>query len=451
MSDTPQDPIAAEVAKLAASLPVVVSQITPDETQQEAIDACCDPDKRIVAVSGEAGTGKTRIIKQVYDALTKAGYLVGISAPTGKAAKRIQEATGLPAMTNHRMLGYGMPLEFEDVDEHTGKKKLVKLSTGPTYKPGRPLPWDFFLCDEYAMVNREIHRNLIGAGKPGARYRFFGDTNQLKPIEEDKRLEGEPSPFMVALQKFTGIVLTKNYRQQEGSGVIEGARRILIGRAPVRADDFALLFSDQPIHTIQKLVKEQTDTDLLGTDAQIITCMNKSWIGTKKLNLSMQSLVWQRDKPYMELMRHKWEPDGTTIRIQHGSKVVYTANTYDLGNSQSAFNGEVGTVVDFDDGEGTVEIDFGDRVVTIPPLLIIVRPNGDAYETDPRMNIDLAYVLTTHKMQGSEVDTVCYVLNKSTTFGQSRRNFYTAVSRARRRCIVVTDQVSLAKSVQFNK
>lgn len=427
-----------------------------DAKQEEAIAACCDASKRIVAVSGEAGTGKTQIIKEVERRLRNAGYEVGCSAPTGKAAMRIQEATGLLAQTNHRMLGYGQPIDHEDVDDKTGERKHVRISTGPSYNRRHTLPYDFILCDEYPMVNREIHDNLIAALKPGARIRMFGDMNQLKPIETDKRLQDEPSAFATALQKFTGVVLETNYRQLAGSGIVANAKRILVGRTPNRAPDFDIIYTDDPVMKLLQFVDEQKQLgiDYNTIEAQIITTMNKSWIGTKKLNLSLQSLWWDRDAPFLTLPRHvfKWEAkeEETTIRVQIGSKVVYTANTYDLGNEQSVFNGEVGIVVNLHEEDESVDIDFGDRIVTIPPLLIVVRPDGSVIETDPRKNIDLAGVLTTHKMQGSEVKHVTYILNKSTIYGQSRRNFYTAVSRARDKCTVITDQKSLMKSTQWN-
>lgn len=139
------------------------------------------------------------------------------------------------------------------------------------------------------------------------------------------------------------------------------------------------------------------------------------------------------------------------IRIQVGSKIVYTANSYDLDGQGTAyaFNGETGIVQNIDFMEGSVEIDFNDRTVIIPPVMIVVKDNGVVQEQDPRRNIDLAYVVTTHKMQGSEVKHVCYVLNKSTLWGQSRRNFYTAVTRAREHCTVFCDPHSLAKSTRF--
>ena len=419
-----------------------------DVKQQEAINACCNPDLRIVAVSGEGGTGKTKLFKEINSQLTAAGYLVGYSGPTGKAAMRIRESTGLNAVTNHRMLGYGQPIDHEDTDERTGEKKLIRISTGPSFGRKKPLPYDFILCDEYSMVNREVHDNLIAALKPGARIRMFGDLNQLKPIETDKTIADKPSAFQTALDKFTSVVLETNYRQLAGSGIISNAKRILLGRAPTKTDDFNIMYTDDPVMRLMQYVDEQktAGADYSQLNYQIITCMNKSWIGTKKLNLSLQSMWWDKAKPYLELPRHKWEGDAASIRVQVGSKVVYTANTYDLGNEQSVFNGEVGIVENIDEDEGSVDINLGDRIVTIPSLLIMVRDDGTVIETDPRKNIDLAGVLTTHKMQGSEVKEVIYVLNKSTLYGQSRRNFYTAVSRARNKCTVITDQASMKKS-----
>jgi exodeoxyribonuclease V alpha subunit len=424
-----------------------------DAKQVDAINACCDISRRIVAVTGPAGTGKTMLIREISKRLSDVGYISQASAPTGKAAKRIREATGLDAMTNHRMLGYGMPEEHEEQDEKTGRKRVVRISTGPRYRGGYPMPYDTILCDEYAMVNTEINRSLINALKSGARICMFGDVNQLKPIEENKSLESEPSPFQQALLKFTSVNLDANYRQSEGSGIAENGRLILQGKMPRRRDDFDIMQTNEPVKDIQTFITNARDAghDYSDTDHQIITAMNKSWIGTKKLNLVIQSMFWHRDRPYIELPRHKaWGGEAESpIRVQVGSKVVYTANTYDLGNEQSVFNGEVGIVCEVNHDDGTVDIDLGDRMISVPPWLITVHDNGRVVEGDPRRNIDLAYVLTTHKMQGSEVKHVCYIMNKSTIWVQSRRNFYTGITRAQQHCTVITDMVSLTKSTKF--
>ena len=120
----------------------MVDVIEWDETQTKAIEACCDTSRRVVAVTGKAGTGKTLMMREVAQRLRDAGYSVQSSAPTGKAAKRIREATQLEAVTNHRLLGYGMPDEVEVEDELTGNKKTVQVSTGPRYNRRRPLHYD---------------------------------------------------------------------------------------------------------------------------------------------------------------------------------------------------------------------------------------------------------------------------------------------------------------------
>jgi exodeoxyribonuclease V alpha subunit len=351
------------------------------------------------------------------------------------------------------MLGYGTPIELETEDEKTGDKKIVKVSTGPRYTRIHPYPYDTILCDEYAMVNREIHTNLVGALKSGARICMFGDVNQLKPIEEDRRLDGQPSAFMTALEKFDGITLDTIHRHDAGSGIARNGALILQGRMPRGGDDFALRQTDQPVRAVQEFVELSLKEGIsfADTEHQIITSMNKSWIGTQRLNLVLQALFWDRARPYIELPRYRQiSKEVPPIRIQVGSKVVYTANTYDMGDGESyAFNGELGIVGAINHEEGSVEIDFGDRSVIVPPLLITVRPDGTVTEGDPRRNIDHAYALTTHKCQGSEYKHVCYVMNRSTTYAQSRRNFYTAITRARERCTVFTDQYSLAKSTKF--
>ena len=429
-------------------------QVTYDDKQRAAIDACCDVKKRIVAVTGKAGTGKTLIMKEVSDRLSEAGYSVQTSAPTGKAAKRIREVTGLDAQTNHRMLGYGMPVDLEVEDEKKGGTKVVQVSTGPKYDRSKPLMYDTILCDEYAMVNQDIHRSIINALKSGARLCMFGDVNQLRPIEEDKRLDNQPSAFMAALEKFGGIILDTIHRHDAGSGIATNGALILQGRMPRGSDDFALRQTDNPVRAVQEFVELSLSSghDYSDSDNQIITCMNKSWIGTQKLNIVLQSMFWDRARPFIELPRYRiGNVQQPPIRVQVGSKVVYTANTYDLGRDDGsfAFNGEVGKVININYEEGGVEIDFGDRTVIIPPLLVVVYNDGRAVEQDPRRNIDHAYVLTTHKCQGSEYKHVAYVLNKATMWAQSRRNFYTAVTRAREHCTVFTDMMSLSKSTKF--
>jgi len=246
--------------------------ITFDDVQLQAIEACCDLDRRIVAVTGKAGTGKTVLMREVSKRLTNYGYTVQSSAPTGKAAKRIREATGLQAMTNHRMLGYGFPREWEVEDDKTGEKKTILVSTGPKFTRLKPMEYDTILCDEYAMVNQEINRNLIDALKGGARICMFGDVNQLKPIEEDRRLDEQPSAFQNALSKFGGIVLDTIHRHDSGSGIARNGALILQGRVPRPSDDFTLRHTDKPVDAVQQFVQLCRDEghSYADTDHQIV-------------------------------------------------------------------------------------------------------------------------------------------------------------------------------------
>jgi exodeoxyribonuclease V alpha subunit len=425
-----------------------------DEKQAMAINACTNVKDRIVGTTGKAGTGKTTIIQNVHDHLVRAGYKVACSAPTGKAARRIREATGLQAFTNHKLLGYGMPREHEETDAR-GKTKMVKISTGPRYGRGEPLMFDTLLCDEFMMVNEEIYSNLVDALKPGARICMFGDMNQLKPIEAGPQNSTALCPFERTLAKFTNVTLDTIHRQDEGSGIAQNGAQILAGRIPRQQNDFTIHFTDTPMHPLLDFVLAQRDlgTDFSGLDNQILTCMNKSWIGTKRLNPAVQQLFWSPDYPGLDLPRKRAfrneEPD-PPIRVQVGTKIIFTSNVYDIGDDQGeVMNGETGIVTQLDFDTGSVTIDFGDREVTIPPLIISVTNDGRVFETDPRTMIDLAYVLTTHKAQGSEYQHVCYVMNRATSFAQSRRNFYTGITRARKHCTLFTDQHSLVKSTRY--
>lgn len=411
-----------------------------DATQLEAIRRCCDisPSNRTVPITGQAGTGKTTIMKQVYDKLVEAGYRVAMAAPTGKAAKRIQEATGIPAMTAHRLLEYPHPGER---DEKTGKQLRT---TEPKRNRHNPLLFDILLVDEYAMIKWEVHRNLVDALPKGGCIRMFGDVNQLQPIESNKRLQDAPSPFQDAIHTFNGVVLTTIHRQSDGSGIVANGARILAGRVPQRTDDFTLKVTNQPINELREFVYDKPQYK--GLDAQVISPAVGTWVGTMKVNQMMQDLFIDPDAEYVPAERHKWITSKhkiTELRVFIGDKVIWTENNYDL----EVFNGETGIVVDVSPELGSITIDFGDRVVDVPILLVYTDKNGREAQYNPQRSIELAYCVTTHKAQGSEFKEVVYLINKSSAYNQNRRNFYTGITRASQQVHLITDQKSLNLSV----
>jgi len=415
----------------------------PDPQQVQAIQLCVDIVKRLVSVTGAAGTGKTTIIRAVYHMLKDAGFAVVLCAPTGKAAKRITQATGIPAMTVHRLLEYTHPGE---PDEATGK---VFNSSFPRRTAANPIEFDVVLCDEYSMINVELHRNLINALPRGGVLRMFGDNNQLPPIETDKRLLNEPSSFLTMLDKFPAVILDVVHRQGADSGILGNLQQILRGRIPRANDQWHMHFTDGPVDVVKDLIFSALDheVDFCAIENQIITPTNKTWVGTVKLNPLIQGLFRDAMDPCLYIPRHKWiegmdGKKGGVIRVYQGDKIIITSNNYDL----AVFNGESGIITEIG-ADGEVVIDFGDREQTIPPSMDVLNRYGRMVSVDPRRDIDLGYVITTHKSQGSEYKNVIYLMNKSCSWMLNRRNLYTACSRAKENLHLVTDQNSISLAV----
>jgi exodeoxyribonuclease V alpha subunit len=375
-------------------------------------------------------------MEEVYKRLADQ-YKVALCAPTGKAAKRITEATGISAMTIHRLLEYPHPGEM---DPKTGK---ALITTDPKRDRFNPLEVDVVLADEYAMVNQEVHRNLVDALPNGGCLRMFGDANQLQPIESSKHANENDSQFVQALTKFNGIRLETIHRQSEGSVIITNGARIVRGAMPRRDDDFVINITDEPVHVVADFVMDTLDqgVDFTSIDNQIITPTKIGWVGTEALNVMIQQLLQPTDKYYIEPERHTWaKTDG--LRFYEGDKVIFTVNNYDL----MIFNGETGIITKLHD-DGVISIDFGDRVAEIPPIQEVENRYGKEVDINPQKDLDLAYAITTHKAQGSEYQEVCYVMNRSRSFLLNRKNFYTGISRAKRKVTVITDHRALQLSL----
>lgn len=408
-----------------------------DPTQCIAVERSLSQSQRIAATSGPAGSGKTTLMRFVYAQLSDNGYRPVIAAPTGKAARRVRQATGCPALTVHMLLQYTKP---GDIDEKTGKPVQDSY---PQRCRTWPLEYDNVLVDEYAMVPHELHRNIIDALPPGGRLITFGDIAQLNPIEQNARLAALPTPFRSLLDKFNGVRLSTVHRQSEGSGILENSLRVLRGSAPGNKHDFAMHITDRPVDRVRELL---ATADYRSLDNQIIVPSNKSWIGTLKLNDMLQRELQPLDAEYMELPRHKWDKHPISVAV--GDKVVMTKNWYTIpcsDGSEGVFNGEVGRVLRIDDDEGVV-IDFEDRIATIPPAME-VQWGFKRTVVIPQRDIALAYALTTHKCQGSEYQHVTYVMNKSVTLMLNRRNLYTGITRARKHVNLVTDMRGLSLSL----
>ena len=437
--------------------------------QIEAINLCLDKSKRIVAVTGAAGTGKTTIIKEVVKRLADEGLIIHVSAPTGKAARRITQATGVTALTIHKMLEYPKPGER---DPETGK---VLNSGVPKRGIYYPLATDVVLVDEYAMVTHELDRNIIDALKRGARLLVFGDVYQLPPIENHALAE-QASPFEKHLDRKDCVVYLEHvFRQAEDGGILVSANSIRKGLMPPRSDDFQYAFTDDQPRYLLKYMENalEAGVDFSKVNNQIITPEKKSWIGTGPLNIKLQdffnSTAVMTDG--LELPRHSWEKDMRVV-LAPGDKVVCTENTYDMRDYHDRYqqfgerelgiestfipvpdhkwmlNGETGIVEEIH-ADGTIYIDFGDRTVHVPISFTEYNYHKDNFfPKDPRRSLDLAYALTTHKCQGSEFDRIVYVTTQTKPFMLNRRNAYTAVTRAKSHVLWVCDNKSMNYSLR---
>lgn len=437
-------------------------QMRLDRDQERAVADCTDLKNRVVAVTGMAGTGKTTIIRNVAADLITSGHTVFIAAPTGKAARRIREATGFDAQTIHRLLEFPRPDEF---DEKTGKALTLSI---PRRNRERPLPRSVVLVDEYAMVPWDLHSVIVNALAPGTTLRVFGDEAQLSPIEPTKRTK-RASPFSTLLHTCPSHMLEKVYRQGEGSAVLEAAIRIRAGKLPLHTEGASILQTDDPLRALNNLLDRGKLTDFNTLDAQLIAPVRRGSLGTHALNTMLQQRFNPKPDVTVSLPRQKWSEE-FEVRVAVGDKVVCTENTYDLRDwseryeewkdgrpivsslipapiNKQMLNGETGIIrkIGYD---GALEIDFGDRVVEVPPQVEeFWARRGKVIPADYRKSIDLAYALTTHKCQGSEFDKVCYVMGSSTWFNLSRRNIYTGITRAKKSFTVLTDQRSLLRSL----
>lgn len=450
------------------------------DQQNAAIADGCDVSKRIVPITGKAGTGKTTIMAQIREKLVENGVSVAMAAPTGKASRRISEVVGSRAHTVHKLLEYPRPGE---IDPETGKAMLQGF---PQRHSDNPVDDLVILVDEYTMMTKELHGNLVHALRRGGCIRMFGDMNQLPPVETNKTLAEKQSPFSAALERFDAHVLEQVHRQGDGSPVLDAANAIALGRMPRAgkndAGAFGITFSDRPVDALMDHVFEceEQGIDYRSLENQIIVPTNKTWIGTRKLNSAMQSILVESMIGSVILPRHKWEEE-SVVRILPDSKVVWTSNTYDTRTYPARFadeamrqyiqpsrdceimNGETGIIkmiTEEENTEYTLEngqtivlpaesliIDLGDRVVPVPSEILEEGRSGSLITVDLRKHIDLAYVLTTHKSQGSQYQNVTYIMNKSSMFIQNKHNLYTGVSRAKVGCHVITDQKSLSASV----
>jgi exodeoxyribonuclease V alpha subunit len=402
-------------------------EIRLSDEQEEAIDMCLDPLVRILSVTGRAGTGKTYVLGHAYKETTLqvgVGKVV-LCAPTGRAAKRIFELTGIRAKTIHKLLEFPEP-EDEDKDGNP-------IPPDPRRNRERPLYERVVYVDESSMLSQQLYEQLMAALPPNGRIRFFGDNEQLPPVEKG-------SPFETLLRERTSKRLTICFRSDDE--ILFNAERIRQGRLPIMNYRFQVIYTEQPIKQLIKF----TTNDIVERSVQIIMPTRNGNYGTNRVNPSLQL----KFNPTGDILRvdrkAKILKDAPPpIALRGGDKFLWNQNDYTL----KLFNGDLGYIDWVNSEDGSLQISTDERQIVIPPFIQVYSPfHGSIIHYDPRKKIELGYAITTHKAQGSEFDTVVYCMTRAAPRLLNRRNLYTAVTRARHNVIIITDRMAMTNSMR---
>lgn len=389
-------------------------RIEPDELQIRAVVEAVN--SGLLIITGGPGTGKTTTINTIIRYFEQEEMEILLAAPTGRAAKRMTEATGYEARTIHRLL------------ELTGVPSDDKDTSGMHFERNEenPLDADAIIIDEMSMVDIYLMHALLRAVNPGTRLILVGDTNQLPSVGPGNVLRD-----LIASGAFDVVQLTRIFRQASESDIIVNAHRINDGeRIPLgkRSKDFLFIRREQPdaiISAMLTLVREKlpnyVHADMF--DIQIMTPMRKGALGVERLNTILQSFLNPKDpaKPEKEV-------GGTIYRV--GDKVMQIKNNYQIewetrnrygipvDSGAGVFNGDIGIIREINTfaEELTVEFDEGKMV---------------DYSFKQLEELELAYAITIHKSQGSEYPAVVIPVYSGPRMLMTRNLIYTAVTRAR--------------------
>ncbi len=373
--------------------------------QREALAAALT--EKVVVITGGPGTGKTTLIRGVVQILGKKDLQVALAAPTGRAAKRLSEATGHKARTIHRLL------------------EFTPRTRGFSRNRENPIEADCLVIDEISMLDIELAAALLEAVPPDCRLVLVGDADQLPSVGP-----GNVLADLIASDAMPVIRLDRVFRQAERSHIVDNAHRVNSGRMPLSnsnpdESDFFFVARDDAeeaaelaIDFAARRIPERFGLDPVW-DIQVLSPMHRGVLGVTRLNERLQAQL----TPAGRELTVGWR------RFRVGDKVMQIRNNYEL----DVFNGDLGQVetIDFEERELTVR--FDDRLVVIP--------------SDNLDDIIPAYACTIHKSQGSEYPAVVIVLHHQHHIMLQRNLLYTAITRGRRLVVIVGSKRALGRAV----
>lgn len=368
----------------------------------------------VLVVTGGPGTGKTTIIKAILKILGRFGVSVLLAAPTGRAAKRMQELTHVPASTIHRLL---------QLSPQEGKYLRNAQN---------PLKCDFLIVDEASMIDISLAHALLRALAPTSSLILVGDVDQLPSVGPGNFLRDVIESGAVPVVRLNQI-----FRQAQQSLIVTNAHRVNSGQVPVFGPpregsdgdetrrDFYFIAAEEPeavLQTIRELVQVRIPAKFgfkPSADIQVLTPMHRGLVGAQNLNREVQQLLNPSGAGV--------ERGGVMFRV--GDKVMQTANDYD----KDVYNGDVGFVVAIDREDHVLKVNFDGRIVV--------------YEFNALDDLELAYAVTVHKSQGSEYKAVVMPVHTTHYVMLQRNLLYTGITRGKKLVCLVGQKRAVAMAV----
>ena len=384
-----------------------------DEKQVQAVVEAVN--SGLLIITGGPGTGKTTTINTIIRYFESEEMEILLAAPTGRAAKRMTEATGYEARTIHRLLEIsGMPGDERSVGMHFERNEE------------NPLDADAVIIDETSMVDIHLMQSLLKAVNPGTRLILVGDVNQLPSVGPGNVLKD-----VIEAGCFNVVMLTRIFRQASQSDIVVNAHKINAGETvPLgkKSNDFLFIKRDDPntiinamITLVQKKLPGYVGADPY--DIQIMTPMRKGALGVERLNTILQEYLNPPDKSKLEK-----ESGGVTFRV--GDKVMQIKNNY---NIEWEVRTKYGVPVDKGTGIYNGDIGIIREINLFAELVTVEFDEGRMVEYSFKQmeELELAYAITIHKSQGSEYPAVVIPIFSGPKMLMTRNLIYTAVTRAR--------------------
>ena len=395
----------SHLAPVTVDFDYIFKRTSVELTEEQKGAVISAVNNRITIITGGPGTGKTTIIRAIIEVLEKVGKNVLVAAPTGRAAKRIEEATLYQASTIHRML------------------KISPETRGFVHNEQNPLKADAIIVDEFSMVDFFIFYSLLKAVSQHTRLIIIGDKDQLPSVGPGNVLRD-----IIRSDYFNIIYLNRNFRQTADSLIIENAYRINSGEdlvfKPYSEDlDFVFVKVANERQAMEKVLRiiqyYKNDYNFNSPDFQILVPMYRGDAGIDNININIQE-TFNTEPAYTKKEKHvfkRWD------------KVMQLKNNYE----KEIFNGEQGIVADFNGEKKVLMVDFDGSYVE--------------YSVDELDELTISYAVSVHKAQGSEYDMLILVLLPAHSIMLNRELFYTAVTRAKKKIFLISDKETVRRAV----